>query len=194
MYRENVRHFLAIQTYGWITDDPNDLGSNGSKARVECAVDLVRDSVIPKDDLVAIFPQGYCKKDPTRNIYGSKESLGENVGRYFLKVASGLNISTLIKPLTWGTDRDVQMTMMQIDQYLGIDNPTIRCVHFISDPCHIQRVMIPGCACSSPRFRVVFHPAMNHRLPTFQRVVREPVARLVYRFIFQGFEKVDFKV
>ena len=180
-----TRHFLATQTYGWVNNNPNDSGSNGTKARIDYAVNLIRLGIIPYQNLIAIFPQGYSKKNPKKD--NGNESLGRNASRYFSEVSRGLNISILNEPLTWGTDRDVEMTMFQVGMYLnGINQNAIGCVHFVSDPCHIQRVMICACANCSFNTRLVFHSATTHRLPNFQRFVREPVARLYARFIFRG--------
>jgi hypothetical protein len=179
-----MKHFLAVQTYGWVNNNPIDSGSNGTKARIKYAVNLIRLGIIPRENLTAIFPQGYSKKNPRQD--NGNESLGQNASRYLLEISTGLNISLINEPLTWGTDKDVEETMFQIGLYTSDSKDMIGCVHFVSDPCHIQRVMICACANCSFDTRLVFHSATSHRLPNFQRFVREPVARLYARFIFRG--------
>lgn len=171
------RHFLAVQSFGLIQDDKDSSrGANGSRSRLDYAIHLIESGYITGVGLVALFPQGVSKLQPEK-IDPSQTSLGENMAGYVKERLAALNAEVLTSTLGWGTLADVTNTYNMVRD-LGYN---LAHINFVSDPVHIKRVKLVWDKTHPYGWTASFFSAKSHRLSSWERWVREPVARFVYR-------------
>lgn len=177
---KNQLHIVAVQSYGYI-DGPDDQssGAQGSRARLDEALALVG-ILSHSHDVIFLFPQGYGKRNSS-TPHGRAVSLGESMARY---VESKLpiehpRIQVRFKPLSWGTLGDLR----SIPRMLGkIDSAYPPHIHFVTDPMHLKRVRLVWRHVHPRGWVTTFHAAKQHRMTWRERWIREPVARLWYRY------------
>jgi hypothetical protein len=169
-----VGNVLAIQTYGWILrKDDNSSGARGSRARVDFAVSLIEKNIIPRENLVVVFPQGWPNDEKRIG-----NSLGEQVGAYFSSRPGMENIQVIYSYHSWGTESDVKNTPGLANR-AGYREGKI---YFVSDPVHIKRVRQIWKYYHVSGWSAEFFGATNHTLSFFERRIREPIARFVFWF------------
>lgn len=160
---------LAVQSYGYI-NSPEDMGSGaiGSRARILSAAMYVRAGVIPHKDLIALFPQGVSKADPT----GPGRSLGNMMAEYLKTRPEMEGVEVHHKALGWGTANDILHTYDMIRD-LGYSKAHIS---FVTDPAHLRRIKLIWHMTRPKRWTASFHPAFLHRMTFKERFIREPIA------------------
>ena len=173
-------HILGAQSYGYI-DGPQDqsTGAKGSRARMDEALAIAR-TLASSHKVIFLFPQGYQKKNP-RVSDNRTMSLGESMAQY---VESNLSkkhpqIQVYFEPLSWGTLDDIKSIPQMLGK-LGYDCQPH--VHFVTDPEHLKRVRLVWKYVSPQGWAASFHPAEQHRMSWSERWIREPIARILYRY------------
>lgn len=171
-------NILAIQTYGNIRN-PLDMspGAVGSRGRALEAIRLVTSGQISTDGLIAVFPQGVSKEDPL-GIKSDDESLGKQVAKFLASRPEMHGTKIYHEPLGWGTMSHVQNTYKMV-RGLGYTSAHII---FVSDPVHIRRVKLVWKWTRPTGWSAEFHGSRLHTMSWAERRIREPIARLVYRF------------
>lgn len=157
--------FISIQPYGFINGaEDTSTGAEGSRRRVDKALELLKTGVIPQDSMV-IFPQ--------------KHGLGKQLWEYFKpQQQTPFSTSVYLSEISWGTFDDILATYRIIASLLeSISADDEVHLHFITDPDHLKRVkMIVGSTCPS-HWKAHYHPATRHQRSWFDRKVYELLAR-----------------
>ena len=152
MAQTNVRHILAVATYGFVDDDPHNLGSIVTKERVSHGGTLIERGAIPPDVLVP-FPQ------KARSEHGT-ESLGESAAAYARSLPAYARATVLSVPASNGTWDDTLATYELARHRFGYE-PLI--IHFVSDPTHLFRIRMIWWFTKPPQWRASFWAAKTHR-------------------------------
>jgi hypothetical protein len=184
-------HVLMVHTHDFID------GEKGarSKARAEAAVWHAGEGNIPHSALV-IFPQGYQKKNPTVSA-GRSESLGKNVANYYAVCRStylghkyeDFASNILCMPLGWGTLDDV------LNAYKMVKDRGYHYARFymVSDRTHLKRIKLVWDKTHPEGWLVEYLPTAQPALSLFDRLVRERVARIVYRWRLFRMKRMPFQ-
>lgn len=169
-------NILAVQTYGYIENEFDlSVGAVGSRARLLYVAMLVMAGKIPRENLMAVFPQGISKTDPCgKNL--SDVSLGDSMISYLKIRPEMAGVKYKSESMGWGTLQDVRNTY-ELVRLLGYQTAHI---HFVTDPVHLERVRLVWDKTHPEGWTATFHAATFHRMSWFERWVREPLARLVY--------------
>lgn len=151
-------------------------GALGSYARIFYAMLLVSTKRIPSENLIAVFPQGRSKtKSASPSV---KPGLGEVLAKYLKTRPEARNIKIYHETMGWGTMDDVLNTYNMV-RILGY---TTAHICFVSDPVHIERVRLVWDKTHPKGWTAEFFGATFHRTSFAERWIREPVARMVYRW------------
>lgn len=164
---------LAVMPYGFIKNEGDmSSGAVGSRARSLYAAMLVGTGRIPREDLVALFPQG-CRPGE-RNMQSTRTSLGEMMAKYLVTRPEMSGVTIRHMALGYGTQDDV-LNLYKMVRDMGHISAHII---FVTDPTHIKRVRIIWNQTHPKGWTAQFFGATFHRLSWRERLVREPVARL----------------
>ncbi len=159
-------------------------GAVGSRARLLYAAMLVGTGVIPKENLVALFPQGMSKSNPHATSE-NRQPLGQMMEGYLKSCREMDGVPIHSKALGWGTLEDV-LNVYAMGRELGYVRAH---VHFVSDPVHIKRVRLIWEKTCPRWWTADFHGATFHHMTWKERWLREPFARLVYWFRLRNFRR-----
>ena len=157
-------------------DPTQGIGGVGTRARADYAACLMRDGTITPR-VKAVFPSGFSLKSPTQ---GQGDSLGQKTAQQFMNYLLPQfvdEVEVYDKPLSWGTLGDIRAAI-KVMKEMGCHR-----AHFymVTDPCHMRRVMqVWECLCPE-KWTASYHPAAKHVMSPFERLIREPIARMDYR-------------
>lgn len=176
----NKIHVISVQPYGYI-DGHRDRGSGalGSRARLEKGLEIARELTRAGERVLFLFPQGYKKENPTRP--GERGlSLGGSMAHYLeTRIGEEEHINVYTKPLSWGTANDLRALCLMLAE---LDVGSIPYVHFVTDPTHLKRVRLIWKHIKHAGYHASFHAATAHRMTWKERWMREPIARLKFRY------------
>lgn len=176
----SIVHVISVQPYGYI-DGAEDCGSGalGSRARLDKGLEIARE-LSRTDEVLFLFPQGYGKEDPTKPE-GRAVSLGESMARYVERMLPKEHprIRVYSRPLSWGTAKDLLAVRIMTSER-GFGFPPH--MHFVTDPVHLKRVRLIWKHVNLFDWPATFHPSVQHRMTWKERWIREPLARLQYRY------------
>ena len=176
----NQLHVISVQPYGYI-DGPEDRGSGalGSRSRLDKGLEIARE--LPRtSEIIFLFPQGYGKNNPTKR-HKRFFSLGESMALYVTSMLpeEHPHIRVSSKPLSWGTMNDIRALYLMLAELPVGSMPHI---HFVTEPAHLKRVRMVWKYINSIGYPATFHAATQHRMTWKERWVREPIARLNYKY------------
>jgi hypothetical protein len=174
-------NILVVQSYGYIENkDDHSPGAEGSRKRINQAARLVLDGIIPDNDLIAVFPQGYSKKHPTSKPgLELRPSLGAQMAAAMIEYRVFQTIKIVFEDLGWGTMWDIFNTYKMVEE-MGFKTGTM---HFVSDPTHLRRVKLVWNAYHPNGWYARFYPTPEEVLPFWERLLKEPVKRAWYRLV-----------
>lgn len=175
---------LAVQSYGFIENDQDmSSGAVGSRARLLYAAMLVGTGRIKREDLVALFPQGY-RPDQIDQRH-TRMSLGEMMAKYLRTRPEMDGVKIQHKALGYGTRTDVQ-NIYEMVRSIGHSSAHIS---FVTDPVHIRRVQIIWERTHPEGWTAEFFGATFHQMGWKERWIREPAARLQCRLTLRRGKK-----
>jgi hypothetical protein len=170
---ESTKHILAVQTYGFISK--NDRKAEGSKDRIRTACRSIGRGEIPKD-VLAIWPQGYRKKNPVCRPFLASRSLGEEMVAYCASQPEMNSVGHLFSPRSWTTLGDIVATCAMVKQ----QGCTKVHVHFVTDRAHMKRVKFVWERIKPDDWEASFHPSENSYMSFVETYIREPIGMLWY--------------
>ena len=175
-------YVLSIPPYGFVSERPNDSGSNGTRARVRVACQLIAARVIPANVIVP-FPSGFQRRDPSVSV-DRAVSLGENVAEYVASQPEMKSARVIWKPLSWTTwDDTVASYKMVSEHILASERNRPMHWHFVSDPAQLGRLWLIWSFTHPRDWTASFHTVPNFR--TWKDLVtHEPLAYL--KCLWQG--------
>lgn len=143
---ENIKDAVIIPTYGYISLDPKDMGSQVTIERIDAVRDLMHIGQISKKAIVP-FPQ--------------HKSLGENVASYVQRFPEFRYTNIRILNETMSTWED---TRKSIEMISGIAGKQPMLIHFVTDWAQPGRLrIIWHCIEKPPNWRACFHIAETSR-------------------------------
>lgn len=166
---------LMVQSYGYLYEGKK---GEGSKIRIKRAVELVECGIVPRNAIM-VWPQAY--KPDSWGMFPEKEPLGVHLAKYCRHLSAFYSMTILDSPRGWNTLQDVKNACELVTEEMESKKMEgIPLFYFVSDPVHIVRTRMVWEAVRPSGWEARFYTSA-HALTLFDRIVREPVARFIYR-------------